>query len=158
MKRAASNEIALWSFRVNAPLKVISKQEEDWSIGLSPRRSLQFKHSRGHVRSALGDLWKISPLDIPLYAPPGKPPELSSGWGNISFSHCNDRLFIGWSSRSIGVDIERVDRNLQANKLNNRYFSKQEDHSLDELSEEGFRKAILEKWVLNEAAIKWQKR
>ena len=96
-------------------------------------------------------------LEIPLFSPPSKAPDLPNGWGNISFSHCFDGLLVGWSPNKIGVDIERADRLFNAEKITNRYFSKQENNSLSNLNQEELRSAVLEKWVIKEAAIKWQR-
>ena len=95
---------------MQAPLKTISSTEQIWALELSGKRSREYQHSRGYIRQALSELWQIPALNIPLYAPPGKSPQLSEGWGHISMSHCCDALFIGWSPKRIGVDIERIDR------------------------------------------------
>jgi len=95
-------------------------------------------------------------LNIPLYAPPGQSPQLSEGWGHISISHCFDALFIGWSPKRIGVDIERIDRRFNPEKLAKRYFSKKEIDTLNDLRKEDLRIATLQNWVIKEAAIKWQ--
>ena len=66
----------------------------------------------------------LEPLEIPLKADPGKPPLLADGLGYISMSHCSDALLIGWSSTKIGVDIERKDRQFQAQKCPNAFSLK----------------------------------
>ncbi len=97
----------------------------------------------------------IDPLQIPLKADPGKPPLLEEGWGNISMSHCPDALLIGWSSEKIGVDIERKDRKLNAHKLSKRFFTKNENHEIENLSSIEAKEEVLGRWVVKEAAIKW---
>tara|TARA_Y100001968_G_scaffold317334_1_gene346228 strand:+ start:33 stop:524 length:492 start_codon:yes stop_codon:yes gene_type:complete len=98
----------------------------------------------------------INPLDIPLKADPGQPPFLSEGWGHISMSHCSDALLIGWSSVKIGVDIERKDRKLQAHKLSKRYFTEYENCEIENLTPSQTKELVLKRWVVKEAAIKWQ--
>ena len=138
-------------------LKPITKYEAKWADQLPSKRSRQYQHSRGCVRDALSNLWGVPALEIPLNAPPGNSPELLDGWGHISFSHCCDGLFIGWSSSRIGVDLERSDRSFKANRLIKRYFSQQEKEALSHLSGEDLRTAVLKQWVAKEAAIKWQR-
>ena len=141
---------------MQAPLQTISSTEQIWALELSGKRSREYQHSRGYIRQALSELWQIPALNIPLYAPPGQSPQLSEGWGHISISHCCDALFIGWSPKRIGVDIERIDRRFNPEKLAKRYFSKKEIDTLNDLRKEDLRIATLQNWVIKEAAIKWQ--
>ena len=142
---------------MGAPIKPITIKEQEWAVKLPATRSREFQLSRGYVREALSELWETPSLEIPLHAPPGAPPELPKGWGNVSFSHCCDGLFIGWSPRRIGVDLERADRLFNPEKLTKRYFSQEEIKDLKNLHKEDLRAAVLNKWVIKEAAIKWQK-
>ncbi len=98
----------------------------------------------------------LDPLQIPLKADPGKPPLLEEGWGHISISHCSDALLIGWSLEKIGVDIERKDRKLDAKKLSKRFFTKYENREIATLTSSQVKEAVLKRWVVKEAAIKWQ--
>ena len=96
------------------------------------------------------------PLEIPLKADPGKPPKLAEGWGYISMSHCSDALLIGWSTEKIGLDIERKDRKLQAHKLSRRFFTQSENREIEDLTPSQAKEQVLTRWVVKEAAIKWQ--
>ncbi len=98
----------------------------------------------------------LEPLDIPLKAYPGEPPSLAEGFGYVSMSHCSDALLIGWSSVKIGVDIERKDRKFQADKLSKRFFSKYENCEIENLTPSQAKELVLKRWVIKEAAIKWQ--
>ncbi len=98
----------------------------------------------------------LDPLEIPLKADPGKPPLLAEGWGHISMSHCADALLIGWSLEKIGVDIERKDRKFQAHKLSRRFFTKNENCEIENLTPSQTKELVLKRWVVKEAAIKWQ--
>ena len=72
-------------------------------------------------------------------------------------SHCRDALLIGWSRHKIGVDIERADRQFKFKNISDKYFLKERKKALSKLSGENLRLAILNLWVLKEAAIKCQK-
>ena len=156
-EREIPRVLGIWFFPTQSSLKPITRKEKEWSLQLSTNRSRQYHHSRGCVREALSQVWRMPALKIPLFSPPSKAPELPNGWGNISFSHCCDGLLVGWSPNRIGVDIERADRLFNAEKITNRYFSKQENNTLNNLNQEDLRSAVLEKWVIKEAAIKWQR-
>ena len=149
--------LALWLIAMDAELKPISNKEAEWAKNLPLKRALQFKHSRGYLREVLSELLNLPALEIPLNAPPGKPPELPPGWGFVSLSHCYDCLFIGWSQKKIGVDLERTDRDFKVDKLINRFFDKLEIKNLLKLTQKEKRLKVLKQWVIKEAAIKWQR-
>ena len=98
----------------------------------------------------------LDPLDIPLKADPGEPPSLAEGLGHVSMSHFSDALLIGWSSAKIGVDIERKDRQFQSHKLSKRFFSEDENCEIKNLTPSQAKELVLKRWVIKEAAIKWQ--
>ena len=148
--------LGLWLFLMPSKLLPISKEEERWVKKLTPRRGLIYHTSRGCLRNVMSNMTGLDPLDIPVKANPGQPPLLEEGWGHVSMSHCSDALLIGWASGKIGVDIERKDRELQAKKLSKRFFNKYEDSELEGLTENQARELVIRRWVIKEAAIKWQ--
>ena len=152
-----NNILALWVIPISADLREISLQEQEWAKRLTIKRAKQFHHSRGYVRESLSELWDFPPLEIPLYAPPGQPPRLDKGWGYVSFSHCSDCLFIGWSPRPIGVDVEKANRKFKINKLVDRLFSESEIKKLNCLTKEEKRSMFLKLWVIKEASIKFHR-
>jgi len=149
--------LALWFFPIKVPLQPITKEEEEWANQLPTKRSKEYRHSRGYVRAALSEIWQVPALEIPLHSFPGKPPTLKEGWGNVSFSHCCDGLLIGWSPKRLGVDLERADRSFKADQLAKRYFTENEKAALCNLNKAKQRSAVLQSWVIKEAAIKWQR-
>ena len=134
----------------------ISSEEKKWVQKLTKRRRWIYHFSRGCARNVLSNITGSDPLEIPLKADPGKPPLLAEGWGHISMSHCSDALLIGWSPERIGVDIERKDRKFQAHKLSRRFFTQLENHEIENLTPSQAKEQILRRWVVKEAAIKWQ--
>ncbi|HJN34920.1 MAG: 4'-phosphopantetheinyl transferase superfamily protein [Prochlorococcus sp.] len=147
----------MWLFQRDTQERPISEAEQAWARRLPESRSRQFRQSRGSVRSALAELWNLNALEVPLHAPPGKPPTLASGWGCVSFSHCRDALLVGWSPQRLGVDIERADRSIPADQLSRRFFCSQDRQVIVNLEEEEMRAAVLNQWLIKEAAIKWQR-
>ena len=141
------------------PLKLlpISSEEKKWVEKLTPKRGLNYHASRGCLRHVISSMTGLDPLDIPLKADPGKPPSLAKGLGHISMSHCSDALLIGWSLAKIGVDIERKDRQFQAQKLSKRFFSQYENREIENLTTSQANELVLKRWVIKEAAIKWQR-
>tara|TARA_Y100001968_G_C19145740_1_gene613669 strand:- start:69 stop:725 length:657 start_codon:yes stop_codon:yes gene_type:complete len=148
--------LGLWLFLMPSKLLPISKEEEKWVKKLTPKRGLIYHFSRGCLRKVMSSMTGLEPLEIPLKADPGKPPSLAKGWGHVSMSHCSDALLIGWASGKIGVDIERKNRELQAHKLSKRFFNKFEDFELENLTANQAKDLVIRRWVVKEAAIKWQ--
>jgi len=148
--------LGLWLFLMPSKLFPISNEEEKWVHKLTPMKGWIHHFSRGCLRHVMSNMTGLDPLEIPLKADPGKPPLLAKGWGHISMSHCSDALLIGWASGKIGVDIERKDRELQALKLSKRFFSQCENSEIENLTPSEARELVLKRWVVKEAAIKWQ--
>ena len=119
---------------------------------LSSHRANIFLESRAYIRQCLGNLFNINPLEVPIIANPGEPPELPKGMGHCSFSHCNDAIILVWHEKKIGIDIERLDRDFNYAKLAKKYFF--ESNSSNTTSE-SYKNSILNQWCAVEAAIKW---
>ena len=109
------------------------------------------------MRALLAPLLQVSPAALPLVAPPGEPPRLADGWGFVSLSHCRDALAVAWAPWRIGVDLERTDRALSVTALVKRFFCAHERDALLAMEPPRQREAVLEHWLLKEAAIKWQR-
>ena len=135
----------------------VSEQERVWAAELGASRAQQFLVSRHWMRSCLAELHGVAPRQVPLQAPPGAPPRLLDGWGYVSLSHCADACLLGWSQQPIGVDLERADRKLQAAAaFMRRFFTESEQSQLRHLDGDQLRQQVLDRWLVKEAAIKWQ--
>ena len=119
---------------------------------LSSHRANIFLESRAYIRQCLGNLFNINPLEVPIIANPGEPPELPKGMGHCSFSHCNDAIILVWHEKKIGIDIERLDRDFNYTKLAKKYFFKSNSSNT---TSESYKNSILNQWCAVEAAIKW---
>ena len=141
-----------------APVEIaVSERERVWARGLAASRAQQFLASRHWMRGCLAALHGAAPLEVPLEAPPGAPPRLLGNWGYVSLSHCADACLLGWSQQPIGVDLERSDRKLQsAAALMRRFFTESEQSQLGRLEGDQLQQQVLDRWLLKEAAIKWQ--
>ena len=148
--------LGLWLFFMPSKLLPISNEEKKWVNKLTKKRGWIYQFSRGCIRNVMSNMTGLDPLQIPLKADPGKPPLLKEGWGHVSISHCSDALLIGWSSEQIGVDIERKDRKLHAHRLSKRFFTKNENREIEHLKPTQAKEEVIRRWVVKEAAIKWQ--
>ena len=134
----------------------MSDQEQVWACNLGQARQQRFLGSRAWMRSCLSDWWGVPALEIPLYAPPGMPPSLESGWGFVSLSHSLGSALMAWSSAPVGVDLERLDRPFASDALMSRYYASSEQRRLRALPQQALHRAVLEYWLIKEASIKWQ--
>ena len=151
---------ALWLHQIRSGARdeelVVSEQERLWAEGLVPQRARLYLVSRSWIRRCLGMQHGVLPLQVPLQAPPGQSPQLAAGWGYLSLSHCPNACLLGWSRRPIGVDLERADRQLRSASLVRRFFTKEECKTLAPLVGDCLRRQVLDRWLIKEAAIKWQ--
>ena len=118
-----SKKAAFWIFPIDKNQKTISDQEIHIASLLPKKRAIQYKISRGYIRFIISKLFKIKPLEVPLYSLPNANPVLGKNFGYVSMSHCYDALFIGWSKDKIGVDIEKFNSNLLDIKIIKRFFN-----------------------------------
>jgi len=135
----------------------ISPQEQNWAKSFNKFRKEQYSKARGCSRNFLGKIFNLNPIDVPLYAPPGQPPLLKDGFGYLSISHCKEFIIVGWSDIYIGVDIERLERLISAEKFAKRFYPRGDHASLSKLNGTEFQKKTIQLWVAREAVIKWHK-
>ncbi len=146
-----------WFFPFNLPLKEITDQEKKWSYQFSKTRKYEYQYSRGYTRYALSTILNIEPLLIPLIAAPGKPPYLEKGNGYISISHCRDALFVAWSNKKIGIDIESNIREIDYKKIAHHFFSVEENEFIFSEINKRNKEKFLSIWVMKEALIKYSR-
>lgn len=147
--------VKLWLVSTALPCKEISNQEKLWADNLSNPRRKEYVHSRSYTRYVLSILFDKPPLEIPLYAPPSKPINLSGhNMGFTSISHCKNYLLIGWSEFPIGVDIEITERSERVYKLVNKFINENEKYLFLENNEK-LNFLAMKLWTLKEASVKY---
>ena len=151
------NNYAVWFFRKDLPFQTINAFEKKIASKLSFYKSQEYSYSRGYARLALSSLFKIEPLEVPIFSFPHTQPILKKGWGYLSLSHCKDALIIAWSVKRIGVDIERSDRKFAYKRICERFFTKNEKIIFNNLNKNNQRKFVLNHWIMKESSFKWQK-
>lgn len=152
------NLTSLWLIPKNLPSKILTEKEEKIIFDLNHKEAKKYAHSRSHIRHVLSNLFNLHPQDVPINAPKGKAPFLEKGMGYLSFSHCKDALLVGWSNKSIGVDIENRNRKFNAKSIMERFYTINEKRSLRQIkNKEKLRLSVLKYWVLKEGSIKLQK-
>lgn len=142
----------IWFHEIKGVQDVATLKELEIANKLSSHRANIFLESRAYIRQCLGNLFNINPLEVPIIANPGEPPELPKGMGHCSFSHCNDAIILVWHEKKIGIDIERLDRDFNYAKLAKKYFFKSNSSNT---TSESYKNSILNQWCAVEAAIKW---
>ena len=142
----------IWFHEIKGVQDVATLKELEIANKLTKQRAKIFLESRAYIRKSLGSLFNINPLEIPIIANPGEPPELPKGMGYLSFSHCKDAIILVWHKKKIGIDIERKDRDFNYAKLAKKYFfNSNRSNDMRKL----YKNSILNQWCAIEAAIKW---
>ena len=142
----------IWFHEIKGVQDVATLKGLEIAKKLSRPRANIFLESRAYTRQCLGNLFNLNPLEVPLIANPGEPPELPNGMGYFSFSHCSDAIILVWHEKKIGIDIERIDRDFNYAKLAKKYFFKSNSSNT---TSESYKNTILNQWCAVEAAIKW---
>ncbi|MFM7550325.1 MAG: 4'-phosphopantetheinyl transferase family protein [Cyanobacteriota bacterium] len=136
----------------------LSARELAWGRELDPPIRQRYWQSRAALRHWVAGCLGCRVEEVPLLSPPGRPPRLEAGAGHVSLSHSGPMLLVAWSTRPVGVDLERADRPLAAAAIARRYFPPAEWAELQAMPPEALHQAVLRSWVLKEAAIKWRQR
>ncbi len=139
-------------YEIKGVQDVATLKELEIANKLSKQRANIFLESRAYIRQSLSTLFNLNPLEIPIVANPGEPPELPKGMGYFSFSHCSDAIILVWHEKKIGIDIERLDRDFNYTKLAKKYFFN--PNKSNNISK-SCKNSILNQWCAVEAAIKW---
>ena len=142
----------IWFHKIKGVQDVATPKELELANKLSRQRANIFLESRAYIRKSLGTFFNLNPLEMPIIANPGEPPELPSGMGHFSFSHCCDAIILIWHEKKIGIDIERLDRDFNYAQLAKKYFF---NSNRSNNNAELYKKSILNQWCTVEAAIKW---
>tara|TARA_B100000941_G_C28477584_1_gene540175 strand:- start:622 stop:1314 length:693 start_codon:yes stop_codon:yes gene_type:complete len=143
-----------WLIPFSKEYKYISSKEEIISKRFNSKKGALYRFSRGYLRLCLSKVLGISSKDIPILSLPGQPPILPKKFGYISMSHSKDSLFLGWSLKRIGVDIENNSRNINLQRLLKSKWFKDEIKKISYIDENNLRLEILKIWVIKEALIK----
>ncbi len=114
--------------------------------------------SRGALRILLGRYLGLDPARVPIVTAPGGRPHLAEDAPRplrFSVSHAGELgLFAFASGRGIGVDVERLRRELPFERLAARFFAAAEIHALAGLPRTLLPSAFFACWTRKEALFK----
>ncbi len=114
---------------------------------------------RGQTRAILGRCLGADPAVLEFtYGPRGKPalggPWTHAGW-HFNLAHSGDLALLAVTrSGPVGIDLERIRRVTDANRLVSRFFSPREDAAFQALAEDQKPAAFLRLWTRKEAWLK----
>jgi 4'-phosphopantetheinyl transferase len=85
----------------------------------------------------------------------GKPYAPALAGIDFNLSHARDHALVAFArGQPVGIDLERIDRKLDAHDLARRFFSKREADALDAMAEATRATAFLRLWTCKEAVLK----
>jgi 4'-phosphopantetheinyl transferase len=115
---------------------------------------------RATLRSLLAAAIGRQPAEVPLRRGSRGRPELDLPEPPLDFnvSHTRDVALIGFlragGRARVGVDIERLDRQINADRLARRYLTEQERERFERLDADARRQRFIELWTCKEAISK----
>lgn len=150
-------QLAVRTEELNACYRVLSREEQDRARRFRVERARNgFVLTRATLRSLLALYLGSTPQEVRFrYAVQGKP--ALAGDGDLSFnvSHTDGLALMGFvKRRAIGVDVENLDREIEAERLAERFFSERERQALRSLGGDELRAAFFRCWTRKEAYIK----
>ena len=162
-----ANSLHLWSASLNCSLTdtdrlwhLLSADERARAARLiSVKDRNRFIAARGLLRTLLDRYRedKSAPITF-IYSPAGKPslPNTTSTEGlQFNLAHSEDAFLLGIThGRRIGVDIERIDTEVDCGKLAERFFSPTEQSDWNRLDVLEKNAAWFRCWTLKEAYLK----
>ena len=156
--------VHLWQRRLQAPAEDIStcyellSQEERERAGRFrvEKAHNNFVLTRGTLRLLLGRYLGIAPREVCFaYEVHGKPVLEDGGGLCFNVSHADGLALVALvRQRAIGVDVENLDRKIEAERLAERFFSERERQALRPLCGEELQIAFFRCWTRKEAYIK----
>ncbi|WP_030692732.1 4'-phosphopantetheinyl transferase superfamily protein [Streptomyces globisporus] len=131
----------------------------DWSRYLElahPEVRSRYAASRMLLKCAAGAVLRSAPEELELaYGPTGRPYLRGCDQVDISLSHTGDLLLVGLTTRGlIGVDAERVDRQMYGGGLGRHVCTPYELIALAQLEERERNPSLVRLWTLKEAYSK----
>ena len=142
---------------VSACYRLLSSEEQERARRfLVERARNEFVLTRGTLRSLLAGYLGSTPQEVRFrYAVRGKP--ALEGGSDLSFnvSHTDGLALMAFvKRRAIGVDVENLDRKIEAERLAERFFSERERRALRPLRGDELQAAFFRCWTRKEAYIK----
>ena len=127
---------------------------------LDLQKKTQFIVARARLRQILGSYQKTDPRQIKFqYNPHGKPALAESLHSLLSFnlSHSGDwGVLAVVSSLAVGIDIEKIESELNYVQLTDRYFDEREKMQLAQYSSARERRGFYRLWTKKEARLKFE--
>jgi 4'-phosphopantetheinyl transferase len=159
-----SGVVHLWQRRLNATgaqvsacyeLLSIEEQERARRFRVERPRN-EFVLTRGTLRSLLARYLGGAPREVRFrYAGQGKPALEGESGLSFNVSHTNGLALMAFvKERAIGVDVENVARETDAERLAERFFSEHERQALGCLGGDELKAAFFRCWTRKEAYIK----
>jgi 4'-phosphopantetheinyl transferase len=139
---------------------ILSREEQERASSFHHRKDAKrYVASRGSLRSLLGGYLAVEPVQLQfVYNAFGKPRLATDVPGegvSFSVSHSHDCGLLGFVREyRIGVDLERVDMEVDVESLVARYFSPNEFKKLRSLPADQQREAFYCGWTRKEAYLK----
>ena len=148
-------ERATASLAALAPLLSVTEHQRAARFGTDALRN-RWMAGRATLRILLGRRLGLAPAAVRLQRGRRGRPHVEDGQGiDFNVSHTGSTSVIAIAEHlRIGVDIERIDRRLAADKLARKFLSARERQAMTDLPEDDRRRRFLRHWTCKEAMSK----
>ena len=161
--KLGGNEIHVWHTDLGAEEPAVERlytlldhaEQKRASRFLVPEPRTQFIISRAFLRIALGHYLGIEPPEVKFCTGEQGKPELANGGLQFNLSHTEGVAAIAITrAGKVGIDVERIRRNLEPLQMAARFFSARESEWLRSQSKDRQFAAFFSCWTAKEAYIK----
>ncbi len=149
---ALADGISLWIFSDGSPDGLSDAERERAGKFLSPEARSAYVAGRAGLRVALGSYLHCSPSELVIKADENGKPYVD-GPVHFNISHSGDLVVGAFSFAPVGIDVERVAREVDIRGIASRYFTPGEAARIAAAGDGG-RELFFKLWTAKEAMLK----
>jgi len=142
--------------QAGAALPLLSPTERERAVRFAdPARRVQYVATRGALRLLAAAFLGCAPLEVPIELEAEGKPIFGGQLGlYVSVAHAATRSIVGLAMRPLGIDIERVDRDVDVDRVAALTLTGAERRELASLGADERRRAYFRCWARKEAVAK----
>ncbi|MDZ7807374.1 MAG: 4'-phosphopantetheinyl transferase superfamily protein [Gracilimonas sp.] len=165
IRNLSERDVHIWKFDIAVSGNDLSEYEERLD-SFERERASRFRFSEDRdrflcgrilLRQLLGTYLHKDPASINLHTTPKGKPVLETKEDqqmHFNISHSGDLILLGFSLSPVGVDVEKVSRQVDIDKVSKNYFSDTERQMIKSASRENKAALFFDIWTKKEAVIK----
>ena len=154
----SGSQILLWSLdQSQLPLheEWLAPDELARTVRMTQDRRNEFVSGRNALRMILGSFLGITPRDVAIRVSDTGKPHLGNHAVDFSFSHCQQKLLMAFSTEPLGADLELLQSKPNLPRIANRLFDRRCCEQIEAADSEQVRRNLFYQfWSAHEAVQK----